>query len=446
MTSAQTPSNPPVTMGRIFRLWSPLALSWLCMAIELPLITAVIGRMVDFKVQMAAVSSIAFPLALLIEGPVVMLLSASTALCRDRQSFLQVKRYAMFLGVTLSGLHAVVCLPMFYNTVALDWIGAQPEVATAAYPAMLALIPWTMAIAYRRFQQGILIRAERGKGVTQGTLVRLSADCLVLVICYAMDVSGALTAGLALSAGVTAEAIYIGWVVQPCIRALDDTEGTGRDPLRLSGFVRFYTPLALTPIIGFLAMPLGSAAMNRMPHSLDSLAVWQALHGIVFIPRSMALAYNEVVIRLCEIPGSVPRLMRFTRLLALANTGLLAIFALGPWGQELFRVLFEMPPILTALAAGGLLLSLPQPGLLASQSLHLGLLVGAGRTRSVTMSMGLFLVVAAICLHFSIEHTGQISSRLVGHHGLLYVAGSFSLATVAQVLFLAWRSKPLRRA
>ncbi len=436
MSTTPPPPAQPVTMGRIFRLWSPLALSWLCMAIELPLITAVIGRMADFKVQMAGVSSIAFPLALLIEGPVIMLLSASTALCRDGQSFRQVRRYALIMGVVLSGVHALVCLPSLYSPVAEGLIGASSNVAAAAYPAMLAMIPWTMAIAYRRFHQGVLIRAEKGAGVTQGTLVRLVTDCLVLAVCYRYEVPGALTAGLGLSAGVTAEAFYVGWAVQPCIRALPEPKDTGKAPLHFAGFMRFYTPLALTPILGFLAMPLGSAAMNRMPHSLDSLAVWQALHGIVFIPRSLALAYNEVVIRLSEIPGSIPRLMRFSRILGFAITVLIAVFGLTPLGQDLFALLFDMPLTLAALGAAGLLLSLPQPGLMAGQSLHLGLLVSHGRTKAVTKSMGLFLLVSGACLYFSVRNAEE--------YGLLYVAGSFSIATVAQVVYLAWKSLPLR--
>ncbi len=436
MTSTPSPPAQPVTMGRIFRLWSPLALSWLCMAVELPLITAVIGRMADFKVQMAGVSSIAFPLALLIEGPVIMLLSASTALCRDGQSFRQVRRYALIMGVVLSGVHALVCLPGLYGPVTEGLIGASPRVAAAAYPAMLAMIPWTMAIAYRRFHQGVLIRAEKGKGVTQGTLVRLFTDCLVLALCYRFEVPGALTAGLALSAGVTTEAFYVGWAVQPSIRALPEPQDTGKAPLQFAGFLRFYAPLALTPILGFLAMPLGSAAMNRMPHSLDSLAVWQALHGIVFIPRSLALAYNEVVIRLSEIPGSIPRLMRFARILGFAITVLIAIFGLTPLGQDLFALLFDMPPTLAALGAAGLLLSLPQPGLMAGQSFHLGLLVGHGRTKAVTKSMGIFLVISGVCLYFSVQNAEE--------YGLLYVAGSFSIAAAAQIVYLAWKSLPLR--
>jgi Na+-driven multidrug efflux pump len=129
--------------------------------------------------------------------------------------------------------------------------------------------------------------------------------------------------------------------------------------------------------------------------------------------------------------------MKFTRLLGVGNTLLIAVFALSPWGSALFQVLFDMPPILASLGAMGLLLSLPQPGLLASQSLHLGLLVGHGRTRDVTVSMAIYLVVAGICLQLSVQHAT--------HQGLLYVAGCFSIATVAQVLFLAWRSLPLRR-
>ncbi|MEZ5975237.1 MAG: hypothetical protein R3E96_10465 [Planctomycetota bacterium] len=108
---ARRPHRSPPTLGSVTRQWFPLALSRLCMALELPLVSAVISRLPSPDVQMAAVGSIAFPIALLIEGPVVMLLSASTALCRDRVSYLRVRRYALVMGMVLSAVHALVCLP-----------------------------------------------------------------------------------------------------------------------------------------------------------------------------------------------------------------------------------------------------------------------------------------------------------------------------------------------
>jgi len=432
------PQSDRVTLRRIFKLWSPLALSWLCMALELPLITAVVGRMASPEVQMAAIGSIAFPLALLIEGPVVMMLSASTALCRDRQSLQRVRRYAMTLGIGLSGVHALVCFPALYNPLVGDLIGATPLVQAAGHPALWAMIPWTAAIAYRRFHQGILIRAERGTHVTQGTLFRLLGDVVVLSLCYHFEIPGALTAGLALSVGVCCEALFVGWVVRPSVRELEIIEQGPAGPIDLPRFVRFYAPLAVTPILGFMAMPLGAAAMNRLPFSIESLAVWQALHGLVFVPRSLALAYNEVVIRLSEVRGSLRPLMNFSRILALSNTALLGVFALSPWGVLLFESMFDMHPTLAVLGAAGLLCSLPQPGLMAGQSFHLGWLVGHGQTGAITKSMLIFLGCAV---------GGMLLALRFGHEpGLIYVAGSFSLATLAQVTWLSLCSRPSRLA
>lgn len=441
----QAPSDPSpsldrVTQGRILRLWFPLALSWLCMAIELPFITAVMGRMANAEVQLAAVGTIAFPLALLIEGPVVMLLSASTALCKDRATFRRVRRYAWVMGVGLSGLHALVCLPWIYEPLVGQVIGAPANILRAGHPALWALVPWTAAIAYRRFHQGILIRAERGKHVTQGTLFRLLGDALVLACGYAFDWPGALTAGLALSAGVLFEAAFIGWVVRPSVAELEAKEPhpDAPDPVpHWRAFGRFYVPLAITPILGFLTMPIGASAMTRMNFELESMAVWQALHGLVFVPRSLALAYNEVVIRLSEVPGSMVPLLRFTRGLALGNTGLLALFALTPLGTWVFTDLFGLSPVLAVLGAGGLLISLPQPGLMASQSFHMAWLVGHGRTAVITQSMGLYLVLTGLFL-VGAYRWGQ-------QPGILYMSGAFSVAGAIQVCFLAWRSLPLRK-
>jgi hypothetical protein len=288
------------------------------------------------------------------------------------------------------------------------------------------------------FIRAFLIRAERGTHVSGGTVCRLLGDGLALTVCFHAGAPGALTAGLALSAGVVSEALFIAWIVRKSTRELMMLEQPSTPPIDLARFVRFYAPLAVTPILGFLAMPLGAAAMNRMPFPIESLAVWQGLHGLVFVPRSLALAYNEVVIRLCELPGSLGPLMNFSRVLAFANTTLLALFAFSPWGTRLFEVFFDMPPTLATLGGLGLLCSLPQPGLMAGQSFHLGWLVGHGHTGAITKSMLVFLSVSMMGLAASIRWAEQ--------PGLLFVASTFSLATWAQVVWLSRSSLPSRRA
>ena len=56
------------------------------MAVEGPLLAATIARLPDPKVNLA-VHGVAFAIAILVEGPVIMLMTAATALVRDAHSY-----------------------------------------------------------------------------------------------------------------------------------------------------------------------------------------------------------------------------------------------------------------------------------------------------------------------------------------------------------------------
>src|SRR5438093_12275030 len=92
----------------VVRAWAPLAVSWLFMGLELPLVSAVIARLPQATIGLAAYGGVVFPLALLIESPVIMLLSASTALSRDESSYRIGRRIMLALGGRLTALHALV--------------------------------------------------------------------------------------------------------------------------------------------------------------------------------------------------------------------------------------------------------------------------------------------------------------------------------------------------
>ena len=81
------PKSQPVTTRDVWITWYPLALSWLMMGIELPLLSAVVARLANPEVNLGAYGGVVFPLALLIEAPIIMLLTASTKLSRDPVSY-----------------------------------------------------------------------------------------------------------------------------------------------------------------------------------------------------------------------------------------------------------------------------------------------------------------------------------------------------------------------
>ena len=145
-------------------------------------------------------------------------------------------------------------------------------------------------------------------------------------------------------------------------------------------------------------MPITSAAISRMPRALESLAAWPALTGIVFTLRSTGFALNEVVVAMLDRPGARPALARFTLWLALTTSGILLVLAATPLGRAWFTHVAGLPPNLVALAVTGIVLAVPMPALSTAQSLWQGALVHAHRTRGVTESVAIFLLVTVAVL------------------------------------------------
>ncbi|MBE0673941.1 MAG: hypothetical protein IH591_04710, partial [Bacteroidales bacterium] len=81
-----------LTYRRVALFWAPLALTWLMMAIEQPFLIAFIARLGDAKLNLAAFG-IAGSFAMIIEAPIIMLMSASTALVTGRNSYMRLKRF-----------------------------------------------------------------------------------------------------------------------------------------------------------------------------------------------------------------------------------------------------------------------------------------------------------------------------------------------------------------
>ena len=59
--------------GRIFVFWSPLAMTWFMMALEGPILAAIVARLAEPKVNLAA-HGVAFAIAIIIEAPVIMMM------------------------------------------------------------------------------------------------------------------------------------------------------------------------------------------------------------------------------------------------------------------------------------------------------------------------------------------------------------------------------------
>ena len=164
----------PLTYPRIVAFWLPLAGTWLMMAAEGPYLAAIIARLEQPTENLAAFG-VAFALAIIIEAPVIMLMAASTALVTDAASYAALRRFTYTLAAALTLVQVVAVLPPVFDWLALSLIGLPPDVARLTHHGLAIMLPWPIAIGYRRFRQGLLIRRRLTRLVTYGTAVRLAA-------------------------------------------------------------------------------------------------------------------------------------------------------------------------------------------------------------------------------------------------------------------------------
>ena len=425
----------PVSMKEIFKTWWPLAASWLLMALELPALSAVTARLANPKINLAAYGGIVFPLVLIIEAPIIMLLAASTALSKDWKSYKLVWKYMMVSSGLLTLLHVVVAFTPLYYFVVEKLIGAPAEIVEPARIGLMIMLPWTWTIAYRRFNQGVLIRFGHSQSVGVGTLIRLGTNALVLGYGYLQgDIPGIIVATSAVATGVTCEAIYSGIRVKPVITQELKPAPAVEPELSWRNFIEFYTPLALTSLITLLSQPLVSAALSRMPRALDSLAVWPVISGMLFSIRSAGIAYNEVVVALLDKPHSTHNLRKFAGILVSLTSGIILIIVATPLSRIWFQDVSALSPSLTTLAKTALWFGLLLPGANTLQSWYQGAILYSKKTRGISEAVVVFLIVTLITFGIGIAwHEPP---------GLYIGVAGFSLGMAAQAGWLWYRSRP----
>jgi hypothetical protein len=422
---------------RILRLWLPLAAMWLLMSLEQPTLSAVIARLPEPKLNLAAYG-LTFAMALIVESPVIMFLTLGTALARSRQAYRMLMRFTHVMAWGLTGLHLLLGLTPIYAWILAEIVGAPAEAIEPSRIAFLLMTPWTGAIAYRRMWQGVMIRYGRTQFLFVTTAIRLVTTAAVALAGLRIGtIAGASVAGLAISAGVLADAAAAGVLVRPVVRQHLSTGKAGDFVLAWPYLLRFYTPLAMTSMINLAAQPIVSLGLSRGPLPLESLAVWPVVSGLTFLLRSGGVAMQEVVVALLADQSSYQALRRFSHHLALALTAIAAVVTLTPLANLWFTGIAGLPADLAALARVPAALLVLVPALTVLTSWQRGVLVFFSRTGAITVATAINIVVLlAVVL-------GGV--RLLPWPGAVMAALALSASLLAEVAYLTAQAHGARR-
>ncbi len=402
-----------LSLRRVLSFWLPLAATWLMMSLEGPTLAALIARLAEPKLNLAAYG-VAFSLALIVEAPIIMMLSASTALVKDWQSYCSLRRFNQLLNLAITLVMGVLLIPPVFSAVASGLIGLPESVAWRTQVAVALLLPWPGAIGFRRFYQGILIRHGMPRRVAYGTVLRLAAMALTAVTLFAWGgIEGAWVGAAALSVGVVVEALASRVMVHRLLVRLRSGEisetGAGALPWRF--MTAFYWPLATTSVLALGVQPLITFFVGHSRFAIESLAVLPVINSLVFIFRSFGLAYQEVVIALLgPAEEGLALLRRFAQFLGLGVALGLSAIAWTPLAGVWFGTVSGLRPELVELAITPTRIVVILPALTVLLSWQRARLVHAQRTAPVTWATGIEVLGAVLVLTVAIHGLDAIGA------------------------------------
>ena len=429
----------PLGYADIFRFWLPLGFMWMIMAIEQPAITAAIARLEDAERHLAAFG-VTMSLALVIESPILQMLSAATALAKSKVAYLDLLRFMHLLALVLTAFHLSLAATPLGRIVFEHLLGVPPEVVEFTKAPLIIMTPFTAAVGYRRLWQGVLIRNGKTKAIALTTVIRLGATAIVLVAgLRRRSLTGSSLAALAITVGVLVGAIISYVYFRIWVRdSMAEGDGDASRATSIRTLLSFYIPLAMTSSIYLLGRPIVTYGIARSENALRSLAIWPVLNGFLFLFNSLAISLQEVVIALLERnPTNRKRIANFTAALAVSLTALFFASIGAPVRNFWFAKINGLPEYLVDLTRWPLLVLALVPAIFTLKSWYRGQYVIDKRTGTLTSGVTLYTIVLLVCV--------LVVPSIVRGTGALLAATFLLFAQLAENLYLRMRLKRSRR-
>jgi len=334
----------------------------------------------------------------------------------------------LMLGTTL--LQFLLAWSPLFDIVVKGWLGVPTSLLAPLRLGLQLMLPWSAAIAWRRFRQGIMIRYGHSGQVGRGTVLRLLGSAgTATILAYILHAPGIVVGALALSVGVTAEAIYAHFASAHLIaeRFSANAKQTSQGQLSYRELVNFHWPLATSNLLFLFTQPIIAAALARSPNPELNLAAWPVLNGLLFITRAPEMALPEVTIALNDEKESQVALRRFAFGVGVTLMIFLALVAFTPLSDFYFHTLIGITADLSSIAKQGAVLALLMPLALSFVTTSRGLLTARRNTRPQALAMVLELVTLIAILVIGV---------LLNQPGVPMAALGLSSAMIVEAIFL----------
>jgi hypothetical protein len=426
-----------LTYRAIALLYLPLALSWLLMLMEAPLLNALLARGSDPELSLAAFG-IALGIILVVEGPILMMLEVSIALSKNLAAFRTIRRFYVIVGLAITALGIILFYTPLCRLLLCDLMRIPPTIAAATVPALRLLAWWPFPIGWRRIYQGLLVNDGRTKIISAATGVRLLVLLAVMAAGQSMStVPGATLASVSMILAVVVETGIIHWAAGTTIRGSLSQKTADGEAFSLRYLSLFYLPLAVNTVLRQFIRPIVSAGIAAAPMAELSLAAWPVAFSLASIFWGPTMGLQQITIALTNDRESWKTVSRFVLAAGLTLTSGLALISFTPLLWVVLGRLFGLSEIVAELAAPAARILVLLPLAYTFHALFTGLLVKQRRTPAVRTAKAVNVGIVGLALFLGVAYGGLWGSVL---GAVAVCSGSLSEAA-----WLYWRSRQVVR-
>lgn len=427
-----------LTYRAISLLYIPLALSWMLMLMEGPVVNAFLARGPDAELALAAYG-VAISIILVVEAPILMMLELTIALSKSLPAFRVIRRFYVVIGLGITALGLVLFYTPLCQVLLCGLMNIPPAIAEATVPALRILTWWSLPIGWRRIYQGVLITDGRTRIISIGTAIRLVVLSGTMVIGNSTNLlPGATLGALAMLVAVTVESGIMHWAAQATIRRrLAGAPSDAEVPtFRYLGV--FYLPLAITTVLRQGIRPLISAGIAAAPMAALSLAAWPVAVSLTSLFWGPTMGLQQVTVALTKDRRSWHKVSRFVLAAGLTLTASFALINFTPLLGVILRQLFGLSEQVAALVAPATKIMVLLPLSYTFHALFTGLLVRQAQTSVVRTSKALNLGIVALTLFVGLRY-GDMQGSVLG-------AAAITVGALVEAVWLYWRSRPAAKS
>ena len=389
------------------RFYAPLVATSFLLTATNPLIAAALARTSDPAGSLAGFG-VAFALIGVLYAPLLVVQQVSAARLLDAGDLAPVRRFALFMGLAMSALAAIVAFTPLGVLVLEGGVGVHDSILDQGISAMTVLWPVPLLTGVRALHQGRLVAGHRTNPIAAATGVR-TAVLVVVAFSLTRTPAGAWLGGAAFTAGLIFETgiVALAHAPKPAVPERSSTEREGEDRL-----LSFSTPLMLNVMLWWSTPLIIMSVLARTPEPDCSIAAFTVVEAVAWFLTAPVGQLQHASIALVDSRVAHSRVRLYAGALAVTVTGLLAILSIPAVREAILWTGFRLDPSLLEPAGLAFPVAALYPVLYGHRQYYQGLFVRVGRTGLVGRGAVVRIVVVLAAGPLLLGPMGSNGARL----------------------------------